>query len=119
MSATDPSHAEEMPAPLKTGAKWRFNPWLFIGALLMPGLLSLATLLILERDETYALGAFFVLLIGSGVAGIVSAVHFILSQPIRTTRARWGWGVLSFFLFTAAALILGVGGCAVVNSRLF
>ena len=118
-SNPDPPRVAPTPVPAGVAAKWRFRPSLFFGGLVAPGVLSVATLLLFERDETYALGAFYVLLIGSLLAGILCGGHFVLSQPISSSRARWGWGFLSVILCSAVAVVLGVGGCAVVNPKLF
>ena len=115
---SDPAGLVTTSARAGVAARWGFRPALFFGGLMAPGVLSVASYLAFERGETYALGAFFVLLIGSFLAGILCGIHFTGSQSFLSRRARWGWGILSALLCSAVALVLGVGGCAVANPQL-
>ena len=87
----------------------RFNPWLFFGVLVVPGIVSI---FVLTQDSSdYGETAFITLLITSIVAGLVCGIHFTLAQRTMTTGLKVVIGIVSVIGCAGASFALGFGGC--------
>ena len=97
------------PEDVSASAVRRFNPWLFFGFLLAPGLFSAITLMNDQSD--YRAMSFVVLAIVSVISGLVCGVHFAMIQRQLSPGVRIVVGIVSVIGCAGAAVALGLGGC--------
>lgn len=90
----------------------RFNPWLFFGFLVAPGILSILTLF--ADDSNYGENSLLVLGIGSVIAGLVCGIHFARSQNRLSNGVKIAVGFISVIGCAGGAFALGFGGCYLV-----
>ncbi len=90
----------------------RFKPWLFLGVLLSPAIISLIALSF--DDSNYGEVAIYTWAITSILAGIFCGVHFTLAQRSMQTGLKIVIGIASVIGCIIVAAALGMGGCSLV-----
>ena len=100
----------EHPAAAK---KCRFNPWLFFGALVTPGIATTLSLRITKGND-YGELTIKILIVTSVIAGVFCGVHFARSQGRLSPGLRWAIGIVAVLGCAGGAFAIGIGGCSLV-----
>ena len=90
----------------------RFKPWLFFGALALPGILSMIVLSI--DNSNYGEAGLLTLMFGSVIAGIVCGIHFTVSRNATDGGKKVLIGIFSVIGCALAAFALGTAGCFLI-----
>lgn len=92
----------------------RFKPWLFFSVLVVPGVLSILTMLAGSGRNDYGMSSLMVLATGSVIAGFVCGIHFARIQTRLEPGAKIALGIVSVIGCAGVAFALGFGGCYLI-----